>query len=189
MSAAIRSILYARKDAGITLSGCEPDRREILIRIMEISGNNGSEDRIASLEKRLQEMDALVHGLIAELLDLKAVSTTLTRQTEERSRQDLARGPALQGTAPSTLSFTQASSDGHTVIRSEKTQSPAVPAEPEMVRIMQADGTMKMEARYGENRIDSSMGYGKNKRGAASMSKQNPLILAAEDDKPADSKK
>jgi hypothetical protein len=165
---------------------------------MEISQTSGTEERIAGLEKRLRDMDALVSGFMAELLDMKAVSMTLTRQSEERSRQDFARGPVAQRPASPEPAYSSlapadtAPSSGNTVIRSRAAQQPnvpAAPAEPTMVRIMQTDGTMKMEARYGDNRIDSSAGYGRNKKGSAAQSKQNPLIYAADKDDKAESKK
>ena len=59
---------------------------------MEISGTGVSEDRIAALEKRLREMDALVKGLLDELLDFRAVAMTLSRQAAEDRRQELGRG-------------------------------------------------------------------------------------------------
>jgi hypothetical protein len=176
------------------LPGFGPDNEEILIRIMEFTQAGGAEDRIAALEIRLRDMDALVNGLMAELLDMKAVSLAMTRQNDERSRQDLVRGPAAQritsqepaGSSASPSDAT--SSSGSTIVRSRAAHQPGVPAapaEPQMVRIMQTDGTMKMEARHGDDRIDSSAGYGKNKRGSAAMSKQNPLIYAADEDKTA----
>jgi hypothetical protein len=176
------------------LPGFGPGTKEILIRIMEFTQTGGAEDRIAALELRLREMDALVSGLMAELLDMKAVSLAMTRQNDERSRQDLVRGPVIQRSTfsePSASPADTTSSSGSTIVRprtAHQPDVPAAPAEPQMVRIMQTDGTMKMEARHGDDRIDSSVGYGKNKRGSASMSKQNPLIYAADEDKAASKK-
>jgi hypothetical protein len=192
MSAAPVQVLYTLPDAGITHSWFGPDYQETLIRIMEFTQAGGAEDRIAALEIRLRDMDALVGGLMAELLDMKAVSLAMTRQNDERSRQDPVRGPAvqrstIQESAGSSVSPADATSpSGSTIIRLRNAGQPgalAAPAEPQMVRIMQTDGTMKMEARHGDDRIDSSVGYGKNKRGSATMSKQNPLIYAADEDK------
>jgi hypothetical protein len=131
---------------------------------MEISGTGVSEARMAALEKRLRAMDALVKGLINELIDLKAVATKMSRQTEESSRQDLRRGPVMPGTASTVLAGPPASSlVGSTVIRPRVARQPDLPAakaEPAMARIMQSDGTMKLELRFGEkNTIDSSAGY------------------------------
>lgn len=180
-SGIISSDLYVQSDAEIKFLEFKPDREEKLITIMEIPGTGVSEDRIATLEKKLQDMDALVKGLIEELLDFKAVARTMARETEERSRQELKRGPVVQDTAPHTLA---GPSEGSTVIRPRAVIQPDVPAEPEMVRIMQEDGTMKMEARYGDkSTINSSAGYGRTRKGTSVLSTQDPLIYAAENEK------
>jgi hypothetical protein len=182
------SLLYVQSDAEITFLGNEPDHQEILITSMEISETGISEDRIAALEKRLREMEALVNGLIDELLDFKAVAKTMSRQSEERSRQELKQGPVVRGTSsPATSSpSVAASTEPSTIIRprgARQPDVPAAPAEPEMVRIMQTDGTMKMEPRWAAGTIDSSSGYGRNKMGLAAKEKQAPLIYAADEEK------
>jgi hypothetical protein len=179
--------LYVQSDAEIKFLEYKPDREEKLITIMEIPGTGVSEDRIAALEKKLQDMDALVQGLIEELLDFKAVARTMARETEERSRLELKRGPVVQDTASQTIA---GPSEGSTVIRPRGILQPVAPAEPEMVRIMQDDGTMKLEARYGDkSTINSSAGYGRNRKGTSAMSTQDPLIYAAEEGKPDPAKK
>lgn len=181
---------YAR----IKFSGYEPDHQEKLITVMETSQITESEDRIAALEQKFTNMEALVKGLLAELLDFRAVAMTMSRETEEHNRQELKRGPVVWGTSspvpadPSASPSVAVSSDGSTMIRPRGTRQPDVPiapAEPEMVRIMQSDGTMKLEPRYGEAKhIDSSAGYGRNRKDTSGKSNQNPLIYAAEQDKP-----
>jgi hypothetical protein len=198
ISGIICNALYAQSDARIKFPGYEHDRQEKLITGMELTGTNESEDRIAALEKKLTEMEALVKGLIAELLDIRAVSRNITRENEERDRQQLKWGTMPQGTISPALGGTSASPsvaaspDGNTVIRPRGSHQPAMPvapAEPEMVRIMQSDGTMKMEPRYGEAKhIDSSGGYGRNRKDNSASSRQNPLIFAAEEEKPDRSK-
>jgi hypothetical protein len=198
MSGIISSIIYANSDANLTVRRIEPDRQEKLITIMEISGTGVSEDRIAALEKRLREMEALVSGLIDELLDFKAVAKTMSRQNEERSRLELKQGPAVRGTgspvpAESSPSPAVAAAACSTVIRPRGTRQPDVPdapAEPAMARIMQSDGTMKMELRCGDKHpIDSSTGYGRNRKGTSFMGSQAPLIYAADEAKPGTAKK
>jgi hypothetical protein len=152
---------------------------------MEISQNNGPEERITALEKRLQEMDALVHGLLSELLDIKAVNSSMVRQHEEFDRRDLTAEGCNYGISVPDSSAGTVPLVGTTIIRPGKASAPA---EPMMVRIMQSDGTMKMEPRYGENRIDSSAGYGR-KKGSADPEKQSPLIYATEEEKEGASKK
>lgn len=189
-------ISILRPDATIKSHENKPDNQEKLITIMEITETGVSEDRIATLEKKVREMEALVKGLVQELLDLKSISMTMTRESEVRSRQELKRGPIVQGTGAPGLSGSFAtpsiSSEGSTVIRpkgSRQPDVPAAPAEPEMVRIMQNDGTMKMEPRSGSGMINSSGGYGRNKAGAAQKTKQAPMIYAADEEKSDSAKK
>jgi len=163
---------------------------------MEISGGSDAEARLAVLEKKYQDMDALVKGLLDELLDLKSISSKMSRQVGEYRYQDAGReqrgtlSAAPVNPAPSSP-FTS-SSEGNTIIHPRgvrQPEVPAVPAEPEMVRIMQTDGTMKMEPRYGDqNHIDSA-GYGRNRKGQLATAKQEPLIYAADEEKPGSAKK
>ena len=77
-------------------------------------------------------MEALVKGLTQELLDLKSIAMKMSKQTEERSRQELKRGPIVQGllvqgsnpvAAPSVV----ASSSGSTVILPKGARAPESP--------------------------------------------------------------
>jgi hypothetical protein len=128
---------------------------------MEITEIVDEEERIAALEKRVRDMEALVKGLTAELLDLKMVAMEKTRQDGERSRQELKKGTVVRGTPSPLLAGPSASpsvavpADDRTVIRpkgASQQDVPAAPAEPAMVRIMQSDGTMKMEPRRGNKK-------------------------------------
>jgi hypothetical protein len=171
------------------MPGPGPVLKETLIRIMEISGTGAPEERVAVLERKLQEMEPLVKGLVAELLDLKAVTNTMNRQSDNRSRQEFVRGPIVQATAAPAETHP---ADDRTVVmsRARQPETPAVPAAPRMARIMQPDGTMKMELRYGESdMINSSSAYGRNRKGTAAESKQEPLIYAECDEKADPAKK
>lgn len=107
-------------------------------------------------------MEALVRGLTSELLDLKTVAMAMSRQDKERSRQDLKKATVVQDTlspepadAPESPAA-PASSEEKIVIRprgAAKPAEPAVPDEPAMVRIMQSDGTMKLEPRRGNRKM------------------------------------
>jgi hypothetical protein len=152
--------------------------------MMDTSLSAATEDRIAALEKKVREMEALVKGLTQELLDLKSVAMKMTKQSEERSRQELKRGPVVQSApaqqaAPSAVT----PSSGSTIIRpkgARQPETPATPPEPEMGMIMQTDGTMKAEPRRGEkDYIVASAGYGKKKSSA--KGKQSDLIYATEE--------
>jgi hypothetical protein len=114
---------------------------------MEISANSEAEERIAALERRIRDMEALVRGLTAELLDLKKVAMGISRQDGERSRQDLKKGTVVRGTIAPELAGPSESpapaaapADEKIVIRpkgADKQAEPDAPAEP-MVRIMQS---------------------------------------------------
>jgi len=141
---------------------------------MKISETGVSEDRITALERKVRDMEALVNGLINELLDFKAVAVTMIREKEERSRQELTRGPAGQENVspapenPSASPSAEATAESSTVIRPKGRSEADVPAEPRMVRIMQSDGTMKMESRFGDrNMTDSSKGSGRTRKGGS----------------------
>jgi hypothetical protein len=159
--------------------------------MMETGSGAATEDRIAALEKKMKEMEALVKGLTQELLDLKSVAMKMSKQTEERARQELRRAPVAQQPAPQQQAPAPAPAmGGSTVIRPKgKTAEPQAPAEPQMDWIMQPDGTMKQEPRRGDkDYIVASAGYGK-KKGAAGKGKQSDLIYATEDSKSDPAKK
>jgi hypothetical protein len=162
---------------------------------MEYAETGGSEDRLAALEKKSAEMEVLVKVLITELLDCKAVAMTLCRETkDERDRHYLQREPAGQDTSfpiPAEMPLVTPNpapcetSRGIQSMEAPCPDSTAAPKEPEMVRIMQSDGTMKLEPRYGDaQHIDSSGEYGSHRKDNSARSRQNPLIYAAGKDRP-----
>ena len=161
--------------------------------MLEISGvGAATEDRIVAIEKKVRDLEALVKGLTQELLDLKSLAMKMSKQTEERSRQDLKR-PVIQGSQKPLAAAGGAQGSSSTVImrKGDKRPSDAPTAQPEpaMDMIMQQDGTMKLEPRRGDkNYIVASAGYGR-KKGASAKSKQGDLIVAAEEDKKDPAKK
>jgi hypothetical protein len=161
--------------------------------MLEISGTGpATEERIAAIEKKMRDIEALVKGLTQELLDLKSLAMKMNKQTEERSRQELKRVQAVVQDAP-TPTAAQGGSSGSTVVMrkgARASDAPAAPPEPVMDMIMQSDGTMKMEQRRGDkNYIVASAGYGRNKKGTSVKQKQGDLIVAAEEDKKDPAKK
>ncbi len=125
--------------------------------MMETSGSAATEDRIAALEKKVREMEALVKGLTQELLDLKSVAMKMSKQSEERSRQELEAGPVCCHWCTSRLRLqTPAQSVFQRKHRcnprkgARQPEAPAAPPEPAMDMIMQPDGTMKLEPRRGD---------------------------------------
>ena len=163
--------------------------------MMENSGSGAAtEDRIAALEKKMRDMEALVKGLTGELLDLKSIAMKMVKQSDDRIKQDIRRPPfVVQGSQPSqSAEVASSSSGGSTVVMrkgARQSDAPATPAEPAMDMIMQQDGTMKLEPRRGEKDfIVARPGYGQ-KKGAAGKPKQADLIYAAEEDKKDPAKK
>ncbi|WML67522.1 MAG: hypothetical protein METHP_01055 [Methanoregula sp. SKADARSKE-2] len=180
----------AQSDAKIKYLKSEMEEQEKLITMMDTQVTGASEDRIATLEKKVREMEALMKGLTGELLDLKSMAMKISKQTEERARAELKRGPIVtqQGDAPqATASAGPSGAGGSTVVMrrgARQPEAPVAPAEPAMDMIMQPDGTMKLEPRRGDiNYIVASAGYGRNKKGTSVKAKQSDLIYAAEEDK------
>jgi hypothetical protein len=164
--------------------------------MLEISGTGAAtEERIVAIEKKVRDLEALVKGLTQELLDLKSVAMKMSKQTEERTRQEAKRGPAVvQGAQPQpTTTPAGAPAASSTVVMrkgARPSDAPSAPPEPSMDMIMQSDGTMKLEERRGDkNYIVATPGYGKNKKGVSVKSKQGDLIVAAEEDKKDPAKK
>jgi len=156
-----------------------------MILMMESGTGAATEDRIAALEKKMREMEALVKGLTQELLDLKSITMKMSKQTDERSRQELKRAPIVQqGPQPAAAPVQAPSAGGSTVIRpkGKAPEAPAAPPEPIMDMIMQPDGTMKLEPRRGDkDYIVARAGYGQKKGGA--KTKTSDVIYAAEESK------
>jgi hypothetical protein len=153
------------------------DTQETLITTMEITETIDEEARIAALENRVRYLDALVKGLVAELMDLKTVAMGMSRQDGERSRQERRQATVVRGTTPPAPGDPSdaVSSDGSVVVRPKGESRQDAPAEPAMARIMQADGTMKMEPRYGDKKtVDTSSGSGRIPKGRSAGSRKNP---------------
>jgi hypothetical protein len=118
--------------------------------MLEISGTGAAtEERIVAIEKKMRDMEALVKGLTQELLDLKSIAMKMSKQTEERSRQELKRVLAVaQEAQPQPATTGAASGSSSTVVMrkgARPSDAPATPPEPSMDMIMQSDGTMKLE--------------------------------------------
>jgi|WetSurMetagenome_2_1015567.scaffolds.fasta_scaffold43350_4 hypothetical protein len=151
---------------------------------MEIATTDASDARIRTLENKIRDTEPMVKGLIEETLDLKAVFVKLSREADESSRAERGWETNVRGTAGSAQAnlFPFPSGDdlsgGSTEIQPAGAHLQDNPscAEPAMALIMQADGTMKMEARSGDrNQTDSSGGYGPTRMAHLSRSNRSPL--------------
>jgi len=147
----------------------ESDHQENLITSMEIAETGASEDRITALERKVSAMETPVRGLIDELLDFKAITRTMSRQNGKPGLVEFMQDPVVPDTAspmpeePSTAPFVAAQKECSTIIlprgAAHQPDAPVATAEPKMVRIMQSDGTMKLEIRRGGNStIDAGAG-------------------------------
>jgi hypothetical protein len=153
-----------------------------------------SEDRVAALEKKARETEALVKGLTQELLDLKSIVMKMSKQTDERSRQELKKMPAVAAASAAGAASAPSGSGSTVVMRTKSTRQAEAaaeqPAEPAMDMIMQTDGTMKLEPRRGDtNYIVARAGYGRDKKGSSAKAKQTDIILATEEEKKDPAKK
>mgnify|MGYP001335406752 CR=1 FL=1 len=151
------------------------------------------EDRIAALERKIREQEALVKGITEELLDLKSIVMKLSKASDERSRQELKRVQAVGAAVPPAAAPAGGqAAGGSTVVmrpKSARAADAAKPDEPAMDMIMQPDGTMKLEPRRGDkNYIVASAGYGR-KKGGSTGKKQGDLIYAVDDEKASPAKK
>ncbi len=155
------------------------------------AGGAAGDDRIAALERKVREQEALVKGITEELLDLKSIVMKLSKASEERSRQELKRvQPSAQGTQQPAAPGGAAPAGSTVVMRPKSARQAEVakPQEPAMDMIMQPDGTMKLEPRRGDkNYIVASAGYGRKKGGV--QKKQSDVIYASDDEKADPAKK
>jgi hypothetical protein len=156
-----------------------------IIRNPDMPGGS-TEDRVAALEKKMKEMEALVKGLTEELLDLKSIAMRLNKFSEERRQELKMMKPTGQGDTPGSTVIMQKKVGG----TSERAPAP-VKEEKHMDMIMQPDGTMKLEERRGDNQyIVASAGFStKKKMGSQQEPKRNNLIVAEDDEKGSEDKK
>jgi hypothetical protein len=151
------------------------------MKILDYSDAGDAEERITALETKYRAMEAQVSTLLAELLDLKSVSMNMARDAGRFQGRIPAQDTGVQepgspetaersaaGTAPAEKSV---------VIRPKgesPAPAPAAPAEPGMVRIMQSDGTFKMEVRRGDaGMTDSSGGWGPDRKTTSGRKTRN----------------
>ncbi|HIJ06206.1 MAG: hypothetical protein XE11_1497 [Methanomicrobiales archaeon 53_19] len=127
------------------------------------------DERIAALERKVRELDALLKGVTAEMLDLKSVTRKLARNLEDQEIRggDTASAVSLQKEPRSRSRIVP---DEEPVRVRERHPSPPPPATPgpeaeppvdtsDMELIMQPDGTLKHEKRNRNDYIVASSGY------------------------------
>jgi hypothetical protein len=129
---------------------------------------NPEEVRIAELEGKVQELEALTRGLTDEMLDLKSIVMKLNTRAEERRVVVQPRATASskkEGGVPGD-----------------------VPEGTSLEMIMQPDGTLKPERRTTSDYIIASGRYGQKniRKGKEGEKEGAPLIYATEDDSSTD---
>ncbi len=135
------------------------------------------EERIATLEKKTRDLEAMVKGLTDELLDLKSIAMRLNKVNEERRAELKMTRPATPG-APGTV-----------VVQKRPVAPQAAEPEPEkMDMIMQQDGTLKPERRRSSDYIVASASYSKKAKQNEASGKKNDLIVAEDEEKDAKKK-
>jgi hypothetical protein len=136
---------------------------------MENSGNEISEERVAALEMKVNKMNALVEGLTEELLDLKALNRQMSNQIQDHNLHGIKNTHFVVKDSPIndsviTHETTPLRQNTSTVAVSSPRVEESSP-EPEMVMIMQNDGTRKLEPRRGNSNCSFPLaGQGGNKQ-------------------------
>ncbi len=161
----------AQKDARIRFLERELAEREKEMVTMKDSEQptipDAGDERLRDLERKVQELEALVKGLTAEVLDLKSVAMNLSREAEVRK----ARPTVVEAKkAGATLQAEPRSAAEPRPVLAAEPREPARPAEKQRTRtaeddanmelIMQNDGTLKPEPRKSSEYIIASNKFG-----------------------------
>lgn len=148
-------------------------------------GQSPLDERVAALEKKVREIDALVKGLTEELLDLKSVAMKLSKVSEERARAEMRMiKPASGGQAQGPIIMqTKTRPQAQMQRPAQSTAQPSPQSEPEkMDMIMQPDGTLKPEKRKNSDYIIASAGFSKKKQNVQGSGKKSDLIVAEDEE-------
>jgi hypothetical protein len=143
--------------------------------MVENSGSGAaSEDRIAALEKKVDEIETLVKGLMQEYMDLKAIVMKMPKQTEKRSLHELKHlqtivlGAHASSAVAAGGTISHQQGESRVIVRAGANAEDAdsqVLDEPAMNVVMHTDRTNKLEPRRGDkNSIVTSADYGSNKK-------------------------
>lgn len=138
------------------------------------------DERVAALEKKVREIDALVKGLTEELLDLKSVAMKLSKASEERTRAEMrmSKPVAPPGSGPVILQKKPVAAPAG----QRPAQAPVETAPEKMDMIMQPNGTLAPEKRKNSDYIIASAGFSKKKQSAGSAGKKSDLIVAEDEE-------
>lgn len=141
--------------------------------------NPVSEERIKGVEKRINELDGLMKGLMGEMLDVKACLQKISKSIDDGSATVPKRTPRESRRYPPVVSPSAAAERKASATEAETPE----PAPKKEKLIIQPDGTMKPEVQSGEEMIVAdhrNSGRSAGRRGDPKESK--PLIYADDDD-------
>lgn len=166
----------ALKDAKIKFLEQELEEKERAIEMMRDSDNLPApvqpsvqpldDPRVAVLEQRVRDLEAVVKGLIEEVLDTKAMTQKIYKATEEQVPRQQVQRPRVSPTVmvhPRNADRLNESPSEHlekqTLASKPSMLKPVEEPAPVMDLIMQPDGTLKREVRKSREYIVAPAGY------------------------------
>jgi len=211
----------ALKDAKIKFLEQELEEKERAIEMMRDSENTQppvqtpvqpqDDTRVAVLEQRVRDLEAMVKGLLEEILDMKAMTQKLYKAAEGQPTRRTQQVQRSKEEAPSTVMVhpRNAGRLSNPAPEHQEKQFLHKPSQPEpaeeparaMDLIMQPDGTLKHEVRKSREYIIAPAGYDsknpmrKGKTVSGQGTRKNPnarvddVILAEERDIPRPERK
>ncbi|WP_042705077.1 hypothetical protein [Methanomicrobium mobile] len=154
--------------------------------------NPVSEERMVKLEREVKEIEGLVRGLTAEMLDLKAWVQKLAKAVEEdpaekraASSEKAEKGreyPVVE--SPKVAAERRSAEKARSAPVVQEVEEKPAEDEDEEVLIIQPDGTMKREAKFGEDMIvaDHRAAARQPRVSGGREADRRPLIYADDDD-------
>ena len=154
--------------------------------------NPVSEERMVKLEREVKEIEGLVRGLTAEMLDLKAWVQKLAKAVEEdpaekraASSEKAEKGreyPVVE--SPKVAAERRSAEKARSAPVVQEVEEKPAEDEDEEVLIIQPDGTMKREAKFGEDMIvaDHRASARQPRVSGGREADRRPLIYADDDD-------
>ena len=154
--------------------------------------NPVSEERMVKLEREVKEIEGLVRGLTAEMLDLKAWVQKLAKAVEEEpaEKRVVSSDKADKGReypvveSPKVAAERRSAEKARSAPVVQEVEEKPAEDEDEEVLIIQPDGTMKREAKFGEDMIvaDHRAAARQPRVSGGREADRRPLIYADDDD-------
>ncbi len=151
---------------------------------MENIGKGSDEERIEVLEMKCKETDAQMRAVLAEMRDLRVILDRMGRLPEPGRNRVVAEEPEVpEAVADGREDKADPSQntdpeETNVVVRPRQPAREEPPSEiagPAMVRIMQSDGTFRMEVRRGEDAmVDSSGAWDVTKKSTSFKGRKKP---------------